>query len=76
MWLLEHVLEETELVEQVRRARLQHLATELTLESPVAFEDQNPSAALGEQQTEHQACGPTSDDACVDMNGSHDKATS
>ena len=72
MWLGEDVFEEAELVEQVRGAGLQHLTAELALERLVALENQDVGTAFGEQQTEEQACRPTSDDAGTDAAGDHD----
>jgi hypothetical protein len=46
--LLEHVLEKPELVEQVRRARLQHLSAELAVERLVPFQHEDLGAALGQ----------------------------
>jgi hypothetical protein len=73
VWLLEHVFEETELVEQMRCARLQYLTAKFALEGLVPLEHEDLGAALGEQADPASGLRVHRDDACVDMNGSHDK---
>jgi hypothetical protein len=50
----QHILEKSELVEETRRARLQHLAAELAVECLMPLEHDHPGAALGQEQAEQQ----------------------
>ena len=72
MGFRQDVLEQAELVQQVRGARLEHLATELAVERLVPFEDKDVGAALGEQQAQHEPGRAAADDAGVHAMGGHD----
>src|SRR6266705_6137 len=71
MRLCQDVLEQPELVEQMRRTRLEHFAAKLTVEGLVAFEDDNVYAALGQQQPQQQARRSSTNgaDVSVDSGG-------
>ena len=58
MGLGEHVLQQSQLVEQMGGARLQDLAAKLALEVFMPLEHQDVGAALGEEQTEHEPGRP------------------
>ena len=66
------VLEEAELVEEMRGARLEDLAPELAIEGLVASEHEHVGSSLREQEPEEQAGGAAADDARGHMNGRHD----
>jgi hypothetical protein len=66
-----HVFEQSQLVEQLRGAGLQHLATKLALEVLVTFEHQDVDAPLGQEQAEHQPGRPAADDAGMHTEGGH-----
>jgi hypothetical protein len=67
--LFEDVLEKPDLLEQARRTRLQHLATELAIEGGVPFEDDHLDPALREEQPEQEPCRASADDADVRARG-------
>jgi hypothetical protein len=54
MGLRQDILEQPQLVEQMRRARLEDFAPKLAVEGLVAFEDKDVYATFGQQQTEQE----------------------
>jgi hypothetical protein len=67
----EDVLEQANLVEQVRSARLQHFTPEFPIERLVSLEDDHVGAAFSQQQAEQQACRASTHDASADANTGH-----
>src|SRR5713101_7248075 len=67
----QHVLQEAQLVEQVRGARLQHFPTKLTLEVFVTFQHQDVGAPFGQKQAQHQPARPAAHDARARANARH-----
>jgi len=63
--LIEHVLQQAELIEEQRRARLQHLAAEFALEILAAFQHQHFGTTLREEQAKHQSARPAADDTHI-----------
>jgi ABC transporter substrate binding protein len=63
--LLEDVLEQAQLVEEMRGAGLQHLAAKLPVEVLVPFQHQHLGAPLGEQEPQPHPGGPAAHDADV-----------
>lgn len=71
MRLRPDVLEQSQLIEQVGGAGLEHLAAELPLEVRVPLEHEDIGAALGQEQAQHEAGGPAADDAGIHANRGH-----
>jgi len=61
----EDVLEKPKLIEQPRRARLQDLAPELTIEVRMPLEHDDARATLREEKSKQKTCGPAADDTGV-----------
>ena len=62
--LAQDVVQQTELVEEVGGARLEHLA-ELALERLVPLQHEDADATLGQEQSEHEAGRAAAHDAHV-----------
>src|SRR5262249_36708861 len=71
MGLRQDVLQQPQLVEQMRRTRLQDFAAKLALEGLMAFQDHDVHVTFGQQQTKQQPRWPTAHNTDAGLDTRH-----